>query len=700
MQDSSSRRRKHEPKTQALPEGAHPAPSNLIPLAALSLIVMGVTLFVHWPVLTADVMSFDDEEAIIQNHLVQNPSWHSVDRFFGEVLLSSVVPGYYRPLTLTSLMLDWAMGGRPDHFYPFHRTSLVLHLGSTLLVILLCYQLFGRPVVAALVGLLFGVHPLTVEPIAWVMERKTILAAFFSFACLCAYVRYARGPGRHWFVWALLFYLLSLLAKPTGTPLPIMLLLLDHWPLRRLSRRAVFEKVPFYALSGIFAVLCCVCEQRVNPLSLPAVLSPLHLPLRVCYLVVFYLAKILVPIHLSSVYILPEPLSLRNPIVVLSIAGTVLLIAGLAISRRWTPALWVGLAIFFVGLAPTMGLVGYSWVVASDKYVYLPAVGLAIVVAWLLERIGAGGPGRGRRRQAAILAVVLIAAGLLATGTRRYLAQWQSTERFIDYMLSLTPDSPELRNHSGCARLAKGETDQALREFDRAIRLQPTNAYAYANRGIAHHARGDYDQEVRDCTRAIELKPDFAEAYNNRGGAYGAKGDYDAEIRDCTKALELRPDLLNAYSNRGCAYRRKGDYERAIRDLTKAIEFGPGLPMAYRPDAHSERGKAYISLGRYDEAISDFTLAISLRPDDAMLYFNRSSACGRRGDYPRAIEDLNRVIALKPDYADAYQNRALAHCELKAYDKAWADLESCRRLGVTPSPDLVRRIAAASGRTE
>ncbi len=163
--------------SQIAAKGAVSLPSagsrtDLLTLTLLALAVALIVLVVHWPVLSAQAASFDDEEAIVHNTLVQNPSMESVRRFFSEVLLSSVVRGYYRPLTLTSLMLDWAMGGRPDNFRPFHRTSLALHVGSTILVILLCYQVLRQPLIAAATGLLFGVHPLTVEPIAWVMLRR------------------------------------------------------------------------------------------------------------------------------------------------------------------------------------------------------------------------------------------------------------------------------------------------------------------------------------------------------------------------------------------------------------------------------------------------------------------------------------------------------------------------------------------------
>jgi len=159
-------------------------------LAGLTLGVVLIVLAIHWPVLKAQALSFDDAQFLTENPLVQNPSWTSVRRFMGEVFEPSTVGGYYMPLSMISLMLDTAAGGSPNNLMPFHRTSLLLHGVNTALIILLIYQLFGRAWIAAAVGLLFGAHPMTVEPIAWVGERKTLLAAFFAFLSLMAYVRY------------------------------------------------------------------------------------------------------------------------------------------------------------------------------------------------------------------------------------------------------------------------------------------------------------------------------------------------------------------------------------------------------------------------------------------------------------------------------------------------------------------------------
>jgi Flp pilus assembly protein TadD len=567
----------------------------------LTLLVAAATLLVHRPVLSVRAESFDDEEAIVRNRLIQNPGMESVRRFFGEVLESSVVKGYYRPMTLTSLMIDWAMGARPHEPRVFRRTSLALHLAATVLIVLLCYQFFSNPWIAATAGLLFGLHPLSVEPIAWIMERKTLLAAGFSFAALNAYVRYCRTNGKAWYVAAILMFLGALLSKPTATPLPLMMLLIDYWPLKRFSRRTVIEKLPFFALAILFAVLACICEQRVNPLTLPAKLSPFHLPLRLCWLTVFYPCKVLLPINLSSVYMLPDPLTLANPIVIAAAIAALLLAAAVVWSARKTPAIWVGSAIFYLGLAPTMGFVGYSWVSASDKYTYLPAVGLVLILCWIIEQVTtAGAPLQLRSRRVATAAVILLAAVLLAAGTRLYLNQWRTTSAFLAYMLDLAPNSHYLHCQLGAYHLARDEYDQSIREYDTALSLQATNPDALNNRGSAHLAKRQYKEAIADFSRAIELKPRDADLYYNRGKTLAEMGALNEAIRDYDEAIRLNPAYVSAYNNRGVAFVTLGRYDQALRDHSQAIELDRG-----QADLYNNRAVDYYYLKQIDKAWAD-----------------------------------------------------------------------------------------------
>jgi hypothetical protein len=231
--------------------------------------VLAVVLAAHWPALSSQAITFDDGQYLVDNRLVQDPSWRSVRRFFTEVLRPSSVKGYYQPLTMTSLMVDYALGGRPTDLTPFHRTNLALHALTTILSIVLLWQLFGNAWVAAALGLLFGVHPLTIEPVAWVGERKTLLAAGFSLLCLVCYVAWTRRRGRALGGLVLLTYGLALLAKPTSTLLPGVLLLLDAWPLRRLGWRAVGEKVPLLLLGAAAASVTYLSQRNTAGVLTP-----------------------------------------------------------------------------------------------------------------------------------------------------------------------------------------------------------------------------------------------------------------------------------------------------------------------------------------------------------------------------------------------------------------------------------------------
>ncbi len=598
-------------------------PMRLPEVTLLMLLMAGVATVifaVHWPVLHARAISFDDSQTFLHNPRIQNPSWESVRMFFTEVTGPRYVEGYYRPLTLTTLMLDRANAGSAEDFLPYHRTSLTLHVLCTALLIVLCYQLFGQPLVAAMVGLLFGLHPLTVEPVAWVMERKTVLAACFAFACLCAYVQYANRGRRAWFALSVLFYLLSLLSKPTGTPLPLMMLLIDYWPMRRLTGRAVAEKIPFFVLAVAFAALTYFTEHKVNDLTWPIA----QFPLRACWLIMFYLGKVLVPINLSSVYTLPTPLAITNPVVLAGVVGSVALAAALFVSRRWTPAVWVGLVIFVLGLAPTLGLVRYSWVAASDKYVYLPAVGLVLILAWLLNRLWAPGQAPASRRTLTVV-LVLAAACSMAVGTRRYISQWETSEKLHQYMLKLAPDSPQAHYEvAGDLRM------QALRDA-----AQPDQTLL--DKAIAHYEK------------AAELSDNFAGPHYGMAWILSIRGKTDEAIQQYELALAKNPKYMKAYVGLAQAYLLKNQLDKAVETTRRAITILPDTPSAYQILA-----AVLIRQGRPDEAVDTLRKAVAAVPDDLELMVNLGDALNRAGRRDEAVDRYKQTLARKPDYALAH----------------------------------------------
>jgi len=276
-------------------------------LVVASLFVGVVAAWVHSPVLSCTALSFDDDAYLTSNPLVTSPSWANAGRFFREVLEPSTVQGYYQPLAMVSLMVDYAAGGRPDHLRPFHVTGLILHALSAALVVVLIFQLTGHTWAALLVGLLFGLHPAATEVIPWIAQRKTLLATLFSLACLITYVRWTRTHRYAWFVLSLVLYGLALLSKPTAVPLVAVLLIWDWWPLRRLTKRTVIEKIPFAVIGVVFSVITIVSQARTGGTFSAAALSAWRPLLIVGYNLSFYLRQLLWPVGWPGYYVFPEP---------------------------------------------------------------------------------------------------------------------------------------------------------------------------------------------------------------------------------------------------------------------------------------------------------------------------------------------------------------------------------------------------------
>lgn len=629
-------------------------PGLLLLLAAVGVVVAGV----HWPALSARAFTFDDHQYLTHNHLVRHPSWASARQIVTEVFNPSTVHGYYQPLTMLSLMLDWARGGRTDNLRPFHQTSLVLHVLNTLLVVVLLHQLFGRPVVAALLGLLFGLHPMTVEPVAWLSERKTLLATFFTLASIILYVRWTRRPKWGLYAAALTAFILALLAKPTSTPLPVLLLLLDAWPLRRLSWRGVLEKVPFFLVAGISAVVTVVSQGRTAALAMPHQYAPGWIPLTIAHNIVFYLAKIIWPVPLSPHYPFPRPLDLSAPMVLAGVIGTPLLLLGLLLSLRWTRALAVGWLFFFVAIFPTLGVIGFTQVIASDKYAYLPATGLLLVLAWAAGHVWASSY-RTTAARAGLAAGLLLLSAVAGGRTRHQLAYWQDTETLCRHMirvapraavlhtdlgdeltrqgrideavasfrraLELDPNWYDAHNGLGMALLRRNRPADAIRHFDFATAINPQRGAAFAGRGAALVQMDRLDDAFGAFQQSLQLDPHFADAHANMGAILARRGDLDGAVRHYEEALRLQPELARTHFNLAVALSRMGRLESAAERFRQATRLEP----SYIP-AHGGLGEVLMLLGRVDEAISVYETALRIAPHDPRLRAALAEAQSRR----------------------------------------------------------------------
>lgn len=679
------------PTSSALPGSLR----RSLQIAAAMLFVALVTLAAHWPVTRAQAVLFDDNEYVTDNPLVKDPSWHSVGRFFAEVLEPSTVSGYYQPLSMVSLMTDYAFGARPNALRVFHLTSLALHAINTGLIFLLVLLLFRRVFAAAAVALAFGLHPMTVEPIAWVAERKTLLAACFSLASLICYVARATALSREPFAMScnqlslgpdsnrrftangsrlrangllaacLVLYVLALLSKPTATPLPLAMLLLDLWPLDRFGRRAIFEKLPFFVLAGVSSIVTVVSQGRTAGIVAPHEYPATALPLLLCHNIVFYPLKLLWPAGLTAYYPFPRPLALSQPMVLAGVIGTGILIVLLIGSLRWNRAWTVGVLIFFVLLAPTMGVIGFTPVIAADRFTYLPMVGLLILLAWGFSRRTPASHANEKKahaeaqstqkeagvaivvRRYGLAVLVVVACFAEAAQTRLYLDTWRDSERLFRHMLAYAPQTAVVYRGLGNELKKKGNIDEAVDAFQRAIDLGNDHV-AHSNLAVLLAARGQVDDAIYHSEQAVRAQPKWPTGYNNLGNALLQKGRLAEAASAFEKAIQLRPNYAQAHSNLGMVFAGQGDYAKAVEQYRQALALKPDMA-----NTQHNWGDSALQQGDAEQAIAHFREALRLNPRLAASWIGLGDAQRLARKWSEAINSYQEAMRADPANTEA-----------------------------------------------
>jgi Tfp pilus assembly protein PilF len=566
--------------------------SQIILPAVLVVAVAVAVSAVHWPVLSAQALAPDDGQYLTENPLVQKPGWSSAFRFLTEVLKPSTVNGYYHPLAMISLMADYAIAGSADDLRPFHRTSLCLHVLNTVLVIVLLTMLFRQVWVSAAVGLLFGVHPITVDSLAWISDRKTLLATFFVLSCLVFYVRYSKKGSGISYEACLLMYMLALLSKPTSTPLPILLVLLDYWPLGRLNWRRLAEKVPFFVVGGISAVITFISHARTCGVTLPAEHSGATVLLVICHSIRFYLDKIIRPVNLSPNYAVPQPFALSNPAVSGGLVTAFVLIVVLLLSLRHTRALLVGFLFFFVMILPTMQIIGFGSMIAANRFAYLPMVGLLLPLAWFASTIWNSPTQeywRGVRQVALIIFMGALAIGE-AVGARSYLSHWKNTETLYSHMLTVDPDAARTRFGLAGALIKKGQVDEAVKLYREELAINPDDYKVLNNLAAALILAGNIEEATEHLIKAVQLRPDDFKTRNNLGLLLRRQGRFEEAIEQLRHAVRIRPHDANAHYSLGVLLSARGHIDEAIEEYRMALEINPDLSQARSAlDAELER---------------------------------------------------------------------------------------------------------------
>jgi Tfp pilus assembly protein PilF len=579
----------HVPANPTLLAAARGSWLNLILGVAILVAVLGIVLGTYWPALSAGAQYMDDK-FYIGNPVIQHPSWALVRRIFGEVWSPSLVNGYYQPLSLLSYLLDFLNPSASTSLMPFHRTTLLLHLLNVALVVILLATLFGNWIVANLLGLIYGLHPLNADAVLWVAERKTVLSTCFALLSLLlylAYVRHAERTGRgDWkrYSGSLLLYAFALLSKPTALPVVVLLPVLDLWPLKRFNRHTLLEKLPFVLLCGVAAVVAVISQSRAGDAGIVEFMKPHYLALIAAYSAGLYLIKVVYPTGLVSDYPVPQPFALTN----MEVLGSMLLAVGAAaailLSLRRTRAWLTGGLWFLFTILPTLGIIRFTSSVATNRAMYLPMIGLLLPLQWELGRLwnrGVGALKVSRVRPMVVALAAILAAGS-AWATRSYESQWRDTLTFLRYSLKLQPNDYKLHTRMGNEWIERREYRAAIAEFRSAIALNPRWTENHLNVGRALFTVGEYGEAREAFAVALQQAPKDWRAHMLMGNTLERQLDLPGSLEEFRTAARLAPSMAVARFNVGRLLAQLGKLDEAAAEYRETLRLEPRFVEARR----------------------------------------------------------------------------------------------------------------------
>jgi tetratricopeptide (TPR) repeat protein len=553
-----------------------------------------------------------------------------------------------------------------------HATNIILHIIAVLLLFRVLRQMTGAVWKSAIVAALFAVHPLHVESVAWVSERKDVLSAMFFFLMLGAYVWYARATSVARYLAVTGLFAAGLMSKPMLVTAPIVLLVLDHWPLRRFEQiasttgkakilqpdnqrriiqRLFLEKIPLFILSAGAGIVTFALQKRAAG-SIP----PLPFLWRAQNAVMSYVVyawKTLWPTRLAVFYPHPND-TLATWQIVLAIAFLLAITYAAVVWRDKRPYLFTGWFWYLVILVPVIGLVQVGEQGHADRYTYLPSIGLFLIAVWAAGDVAAVDQVRLWRGMAIAGSIVVVAA--LASTAFTQTSYWRNSETLWTHALAVTTDNDVAHNNLGYLCVDRGELDQGMSHFEAASKIRSGKlnphynlgtAFVEMNLGDALARKGQPDEAMAHFEQAIKLQPDYAEAYYNRGNVLYAKGRIDEAITDFEKTLQIQPDDADAHTGLGNALLRKGALKEAIAHYNEAIGLAP-------QDPHSRSNLAWVLATSSDASIRDGAKAVELAKHAVSLSGGReplflrtlAAAYAETGRFSDAIAVVQQAVAI------------------------------------------------------
>ncbi len=614
----------------------------------LALVAMVAATF--FPALRAGFVNYDDPDYVTANPQVQKGlTWDAIAWAFRTGHAAN-----WHPVTWVSHLVDVRLFGMQPAGH--HFTSILVHALSSCLAFLVLRQMTGALWRSFFVAGLFAIHPLRAESVAWIAERKDVLATFFFLGALWMYAGWVRHSASRWrYIAALFLFALGLMSKPMIVTLPFVLLLMDYWPLHRFGSmteappvslaRAIYEKIPFFCLAIAAATITYLVQEKGGAGEAAAAVpfgGRVENALVSC---VRYLGKLIFPADLAVFYPHPGTWPMAS---VLAASALLLTMTTLVFcQRKARPWLLVGWLWYLGMLVPVIGLIQVGAQSRADRYTYLPCVGALILLVWGVNDVMSRWDHRGAMRALAAVAAVICCAVM----TYQQTGFWRDSETLFRHALAITENNALAHFNLGVALQEKGERVDAINEFRAALQIAPQDAKIHRNLGVVFEEVGQYDAAASEFLEALRCKPDFADAHLNLAVVLDETGHSAEAVEQYREAIRLDPDSADAHNNLGVALGKLGEQNAAMTEFEKALAINPA-----HADAHLNLGAALYGAGRIDDALIHFGETARLRPTAAEAHNNFGSMLFLKGRLDEATAQFQEALRLKPDYADAARN--------------------------------------------
>ncbi len=627
--------------SKGTPGIAKPKASHLFTVCTCLLFVAAI-LVAYWQTFRFGYVYYDDDRYVYDNDFIrmglsaQSIAWAFKTFYFAN----------WHPLTWISYLAEYQFFGLNPNIQ--HAVNVGLHAAATILLFLSLIRMTGKQWRSIVVAAVFALHPLHVESVAWIAERKDVLCTCFLMATLLAYAQYTEKNSTKRYALVIALYGLSILAKPMAVTLPFVLLLLDWWPLRRIDpsrlwhslNRVVTEKIPLFVLSSLASVLTFLAQQRGG-----AVISAHAFPLaeRVSNSIVAYvryLAKTLWPTDLAVLYPFKPP---AQGLVVVASILLILMTFGALRTIRSRPYLFVGWFWYLGMLAPVIGLVQVGLQSMADRYTYVPMVGISLAVVWFCADIIEGYPAT--RRPIAVVTAAILAA-LIAT-TYKQVGYWSSSQRLFQHTLDITSDNVAIENNLGVVLYREGRREEAANLFRQALAVEPDNAGAETNLGVVLVKDGKSTDAIALFRKALLIDSTYADAHINLGHELIQAGQFESAEPELVEAIRLKPGSAISHADLGLLFAIRGQYADAASQLKESVRLDPTNGETY-----GNLCFAVLHLGRLSEALDACSTALRIKPELLSAKVNLARVYASSGQTAAAEKQFLEVLARNPNQPD------------------------------------------------